>query len=163
MFTIWSGDFNTLPCSPLYNFIRYSSIKDLKRYAIENWSGQTSGLKLHDEFKDKSVDQRLKLLGESFDCEKHGKHLKDQQDHQFLDKLYESLHYISVELAPGKVKIVKGDQLRKAEPMKLKSAFAEDFALRNKENTKVSAMLGEMEFSTIPKQNPHPVTTDYVL
>lgn len=163
MFTTWAGDFNTLPCSPLYNFIRYSSLDDLKRYTIENWTGQYSGLNVHAQMIKEKIDVRMKLLCEKFDWDKHGKHMKDQKDSAYFDKLYEMLRYLAVELDNGKIKIVKGDQMRKAEPMKLKSAYAEDFALRHKEDTEVSAMVGEMTYSTIPKQDPFPVTTDYVL
>jgi hypothetical protein len=152
-----------LPCSPLYNFIRYSSLEDLKRYTIENWSGQYLGLELHGRMKENGFDESLSLLCESFNHEKHGKTLKNQEDDLYLDKLYEVLRCLSVKLTPGRIEIVKGNLMRKAEPMRLKSAYAEDFAVRNKENTEVSALVGEMKFSTIPKQDPYPVTTDYVL
>lgn len=136
---------------------------DLKRYTINNWTGQYSGLDLHSKLVKESVAYRLAKLCEPFDHKKHGKYLHTQSDAKYFDGLAAALDCLSIQLVDDKVEIVKGKQADKLEPLKLKSAYAEDYALRKGKDTTLAALVGEMQYSTIPKQDPFPVTTDYVL
>ena len=106
---------------------------------------------------------RLGKLCEPFDYKKHGKYLHTQEDQKYFDTLADALNMLSIKLEGNQVNIFKGDVANKLEPLKLKSAYAEDYALRKGDNTDTAALVGEMEYSTIPKQDPYPVTTDYVL
>lgn len=152
-----------MPCSPLYNYVRYSSPADLRRYTADHWTGQYSGLNLHSEFIKESMNHRISKLCEVFDYRIHGKGLHVQSDDKYFDSLARTLSHFSIKLENDKVKIFKGDVAHKLEPMKLKSAYAEDYAQRNSQDSKTAALVGEMTYSTIPKQDPYPVTTDYVL
>lgn len=136
---------------------------DLKRYTADNWTGQYSGLNIHAEYIKEKVSVRLEKLCEIFNYERHGKSLHIQEDHSFFDSLANTLSRLSIKLEDDRVLISKDNFAHKLEPLRLKSAFAEDFALRKARDPKTAALVGEMEFSTIPKQDPFPVTTDYVL
>ena len=105
---MWGGDFNTLPCSPLYNYVRYSNLDDLKRYTADNWTGQHSGLSLHAHFIKESVSVRLSKLCESFDYKRHGKFLSVQSDAKFFEGLANTLDTLSIKLEDDRVVIVKG-------------------------------------------------------
>lgn len=166
IYAFWGGDFNTLPQSPLYNFIRYSSIEDLKRYQANSWTGQAASIDIYTKWKEKTTAERIERLAYKFDAETQGEYLKAQGNETYFDSLFERLAKTSLRLEGNKLLIVPSKEAKPLVPSKLKSAYAEDFAQRLKDPESIEKarnLHGEMSFSTIPIQDPYPVCVDFVL
>jgi len=165
IYCFWGGDFNTVAQSPLYNFIRYASIEDLKKYKEDSWAGQYSGINVHTKLKT-PIQDRLQRLAFKFCPDLQGKYLNPQSNGRYFDKLYEKLARLGLKIEGEKILIVPSDKATPLKPTKLKSAYAEDYFQRllSEEDVKAAASLhGEMTFSTVPIQDPYPVTVDFLL
>lgn len=156
---VWGGDFNTVPCSPLYKFIKTGSFNDLALFKPNNWTGQYSALNVHTKMKS-SVKRKLGIVGEEFDAEKHGKFLHQNEDPDYFVKLYQQVCSYKLTLEENLFILSAEKTPVQFQPLRLKSAYSEDtLALGwGKEGH-----AGEMEWSTLTVQEGHPLTVDYIL
>lgn len=166
VYCFWGGDFNTIPQSPLYNFIRYSSVEDLKRYQQNSWTGQNSSIDIYTKWGDKSPADRLDRLAYKFNAETQSQYFNRQRNDTFFDKLFDKLAMLSLHIVGDKILIVPSKEAQPLVPSKLMSAYAVDFGQRLKDPESIERaknLHGEMSFSTIPIQDPYPVCVDFVL
>lgn len=164
VYFVWAGDFNTLPFSPLYLYIRYNEVKQLLYVNPENWSGQTNGVNLWKQSKVElsrlEEDLCFHYIGENSKgvdkCEKILNAVSSYTVRLSNDSLI-----ISKSTKPGSWKTMCSEQR-----LQTRSAYASDWQRRTNstdESSKMKGPTGEMLFSTVPIQDPYPVTVDYVL
>lgn len=165
MSILWAGDFNTVARSPLYSFIRDASFEHLKPFLAAAWTGQKDSIRLYQK-SGMTLPNGLDELSKTFDPNIHGSVLETQTDPNFLKNLQSTLEKYTVELDGLQVKINyrnKNDQTTGLVSQKMRSAYAEDYAVRKRDDQNRVGFHGEMLASTVPIQDPYAVTVDYIL
>jgi len=158
VFVLWGGDFNTTPCSPLYNFLRTGSTEDLALFAANCWTGQAAAGHAHYRLQS-SQQRKLEILGERFDREKHGKYLHRAESREAFLELQVELDRLELRLEGEKVRVGLCATPTNNAVLYMKSAYGELWDAHGRG----SGQSGEMSYSTIPVQDPYPHTVDYLL
>jgi len=157
---MWAGDFNTYPCSPLYNYLQGASLEDLMRFDRRGWSGQLAGFDVFDKLKS-SMRRKLEINNRKFDYQKHGEYLFAEKQPEFFPGLYSSLERIALKMGEGRITFEYREKGEKFVPLKMKSAYRED--AKKRKYFKPQEETGEILFSTVPIQECYPFTVDYLL
>ena len=162
IYIVWAGDFNTAPCSPLYNFIKQGSLGDLARFKCSNWTGQYAAGNIHTKLQS-SIHRKLSLLSEAFDHQKHGRYLYPEEEPDFVHSIFNLVNSLDLVLEENYFLYKHTPHPIKFQPFSLRSAYAEDYHARYHSSYYMPTSAGEILFSTIPPQDPYPFTVDYVL
>lgn len=124
-----------------------------------NWSGQYSAINVHNKMQS-SLQRKLEILGEEFTAQKHGRFLFLEEDPDFFPRLNSRIfgYYLTVQ---DNLFLLQEEGALEKEPIpRFKSAYAEDAKYRHRFK---ETSAGEMQWSTIPIQDPVPFTVDYIL
>lgn len=156
---IWAGDFNIVPCSPLYKFIKTSSTKDLEAFKCKNWTGQHSAMNVHTKMQS-SLKRKMGIIGEEFDANKHGKYFHKNEEEGSFENLYRQICSLNFKLEGNVLVLLPGETPEKFQPLNLKSAYSEDSI---GEGWRYQEKAGEIEWSTLTVQERYPYTVDYIL
>lgn len=161
---IWSGDFNTTPCSPLYKYFAECSIDCLSKFQFSSYTGQNQAKGLFHNYKG-SIFKKFKLMNQRFDEEIHRKYFIDQRDPDAFDTLFKRLKTTRLSFQDNKIEISYAeDQSQEAfNPLKMKSAYCEDYKPRCKNKDDRAIYTGEIMFSSCAIQEEVPLTVDYIL
>lgn len=98
---IWGGDFNVLPCSPLYNYLRKGTIEDLQTYSSNQWTGQHQCHNIHTKLQS-GMAGKLSKLNEFFSQSKHGKYLFAEPNTMAFATLVKRLNECNLNICPEK-------------------------------------------------------------
>jgi len=173
---IWGGDFNTVPCSPIYNFIRDGNFDSCYKYRKFEWSGQTSvfGMYKYSPFSKRKI---MENKASQFNPRKSDRFFKreDKGGRDFIHlvatltsiKLYEKDGEIKFDITPE-----NGDQTEKLSEY-IKSGEKLNFSMLSgqiflksaiadiKQKYEKPWMSGELLCSTIPDFG-RAFTVDYI-
>ena len=139
--------------------MRYGSIDDLQLFSCNNWTGQYSSQNIHTKMKS-SLKRKLEMLGERFDSQNHGRFLFPEKNKDGFMQLQTALDKLTINIEGSKIIFRPREKPVEAPVLSMKSAYAEIY---NEKYGSQHGQTGEILYSTIPIQDPYPVTVDYIL
>lgn len=159
MHVIWAGDFNTVPRSPLYKFIKTGSTADLQRFKASAWTGQHAAAGVHLKMES-SLKRKVDMIGEEFNANKHSRYLYQEEDLEYFPKLYRQICLYKLTLESGIFHISIDSCPAPYQAVSLRSAYSDAYKSSGRSHRDSA---GEIEWSTMTVQESYPFTVDYIL